>query len=476
MASVFGRFFSVSRMVKPEDVAGEIPSSRIVYHDLSRIAVPSVIEMVFMSLIGSVDTVMIGNLGYEAIAAVGLVGQPRMLMLSLFFALNIGVTAVVARRKGEGRKEEANHALRNAMLVIMALSVVVTAASLAWSQTLIKLAGAKEDTLNMAVQYFRIMSYFLPASALTMCINAAQRGAGNTRITLMVNLTANIVNVIFNYLLIYGHFGFPRLEVEGAAWASGIGICVGLALCIASLFVKKFSDGFLRLSLKDDWRLRKNTLGSIMKVGGNAMVEQGALRIGFFAYAAIVANLGTEAFAAHQVGMQFLSLSFTFGDGLAVAGTSLVGQMLGQKRPDMASIYSKCCQRLALCASIAIASTVAILRFQLAGIFLDASNPSSLEPFLLAADIMLMVALFQPVQMQSVVTSGCLRGAGDNLYVAMIMIICVVVIRPILSCIAIFAFGFGLFGAWSASLVDMTIRMSLMYRRFNSNVWQTKKV
>jgi putative MATE family efflux protein len=463
-------------MVVEDEVKGEIPDSREVYGRLSRIAVPSVVEMVFMSLIGAVDTVMIGNLGYEAIAAVGLAGQPRMLMLSLFFALNVGVTAVVARRKGEGRRDEAIRTLKNALVLSFALSTVVAVASVLLSYPLLLVAGAKEETIGRATGYFRIMAYFMPLACITMCINGAQRGVGNTRITLFVNLAANLTNVVFNYLLIYGHFGFPRLEVAGAAWASGIGISVGFILCIISLFHKKLSGGFLVLKLRESWKLSKSTMASITKVGVNAMVEQCAIRIGFFAYAIIVANLGTESFAAHQVGMQFLSISFTFGDGLAVAGTSLVGQMLGQQRPDMASIYAKCCQRLAFCASLLIASAVVIFRHPLVGIFLDANDPANAVPIAIAVQVLLIVALFQPIQMQSVVASGCLRGAGDNLYVAMVMIICVVLIRPLFSLFAIQAIGLGLIGAWSASLIDMSIRMTLMRRRLKSNVWQTKKV
>jgi putative MATE family efflux protein len=463
-------------MAEKLEKKGEIPSSKDAYKRLSVIGIPSVVEMVFMSLIGSVDTIMIGKLGYGAIAAVGLAGQPRMLTLSLFFALNVGITAVVARRKGEGKRDEANRALKNALMLSLSLSAIVTALSLWLSGPLLLLAGAKDETIVMSTSYFRILTYFMPVSCATMCINAAQRGTGNTRVTLYVNIAANLTNVVFNYLLIYGKFGFPELGVEGAAWASGIGLSVGLVLCVISLFQRKLGGGFLSMSLKDNWRLSREAMASIAKVGGNAMVEQIAIRVGFFAYAAIVANLGTESFAAHQVGMQFLGLSFTFGDGLAVAGTSMVGQMLGQGRPDLAAIYAKCSQRLALCASLLIASVVIIFRFPLVEIFLDGGNPENAAPIAIAAQIMILVAVFQPVQMQSVVSSGCLRGAGDNLYVAMVMIICVVMIRPVFSLLAINALGLGLAGAWSASLVDMCIRLSLMLRRTKGTAWLTKKV
>jgi putative MATE family efflux protein len=431
--------------------------------------------MVFMSLIGAIDTVMVGDLGFAAIAAVGLAGQPRMLTLTLFFALNTGLTAVVARRKGQGRQGDANLALRNALMLVLVLTVAVMLFSLSLSDQLLRLAGAQEDTIGMAGEYFRTLVFFLPVNALTMCINAAQRGVGNTRTTLYVNVAANVVNVLFNYLLIYGHWGFPRLGVTGNALATGLGICVGFVLCLLSLFNKKLGDNFLQMSFRDSWKPHRETLLSIIKIGGNAMVEQGAVRIGFFTYAAIVASLGTASLAAHTVGMQFLNISFTFGDGLAVAGTSLVGQMLGKERPDIATIYGKCCQRVALCVSLIMAASIIAFRYPLVGIFLD-PVPESIEPYNLAANLMLMVSLFQPLQMSTVVFSGCLRGAGDNLHVALVMIICVVFVRPLISLFAIHVLGFQLFGAWSASVIDMSIRLTLMYKRFQSGIWQTKKV
>ncbi len=476
MANIVQRFFSVEHMVKPEHLRGELPSTRDAYRELIRIALPSVIEMVFMSVIGSVDVMMVGSLGYQAIAAVGLVGQPRMLMLSLFFAMNVGVTAIVARRKGENLPEEASRTVRNALVIIMGMTAVVMAVSIPLSRNLLVLAGAQDDTIEMANSYFSILAWFLPVNAITMCVNAAQRGVGNTRITMVANVAANIVNVIFNYLLIGGNFGFPALGVTGAAYATGIGFIVALALSLIAIFNARRGDTFLHISFRDSWKLHRETVKSIAKVGGNAMAEQVVMRVGFFAYSIIVAALGTEAFAAHQVAMQFLNFSFTFGDGLAVAGTSLVGQMLGQKRPDIAVVYGKCGQRLAVIVSLVLASLVVLFRFPLVGLFIDRADPLNAMPYLLAADTMIMVALFQPVQMSSVVISGCLRGAGDNLYVAFAMAICIVVIRPALCLLAVYVLNMNLMGAWGASLVDMIIRVALMYWRFTGGKWHNKRV
>lgn len=480
MSAFIDRFYGTGHMVRQGLRMGELPKTGQAYRDVIHIALPAVAEMVLMAFIGAVDTAMVGVLGPEAIAAVGLPGQPRMIMLAIFFALNIGVTAVVARRKGEERQEDANRTLRNALLVIGMLSLAVMALSLWQTRNLIRLASGDVDpadlanvqVFNDACVYFKWMAYALPINAVTLCICAAQRGIGKTKTTMVVNITSNLVNVVFNYLLIGGNLGFPRLGVEGAAIATFIGFCVGLTLAVASITLPKFSS-FLHLRLRDDWRLNKTTLQEISRVGSSAMLEQICLRIGFLLYYRLIfeALHDPVAIASHQIGMQFLNISFTFGDGIGAAGTSLVGQMLGRQRPDLSMVYGKVSQRMALTVSAVLILIFIPLRHVLVLPF--ATDPGVL---LLSAQVMIMVGIFQPFQTSSVVISGCLRGAGDTRYVAVVMMICVTGIRPILTWVALYPLHLGLIGAWSASLVDMIIRLVAVYGRFSRGKWIYIKV
>ncbi len=470
--------FDVRRLIPCGEDLGEIPENRQIYRDVIRIAWPSVIEMVTMSMIGFIDTWLVSSLSEEAIAAVGLVGQPRMLLMALFYALNVGVIAIVARRKGEGRQADANATLRNAMMMIAVLSFGVMALGLTFSTFLMNLAGAQADTLADSRKYFEITTWFLPVNTLTICICAAQRGVGNTRLTLSVNIVSNLVDLLFSYLLINGYGGMPRLGVAGAAWGTGVGFVAGLGMAMATVFGRHHGAGFFHLRLRDDWRPNFKILKEITGVGGGAVLEQMVLRFGFFSYAVIVANLGTAVFAAHQICAQFQNLSFTFGDGIGVAGTSLVGQSLGRKRPDMAKLYGIASQRMAMTVALVLATSIVIFRHQLVGIFSD-------DPYItgLASSVMLLLAIFQPFQTSSVVVSGALRGAGDTMYVAGVMMLCVGLMRPLLALLAVFllknVFGLpeiALMGAWAAAIIDMATRVTLVYRRFSGGKWCNIKV
>lgn len=470
--NLFKKLFSVRELV-PEGAHGYIPTNREAYSQYFSLALPSILEAVLATLIGSIDTAMVGTIGPAAIAAVGLVGQPRMLMLCLFMALNVGITAVVARRRGEERPDAANATMRTGLLISLIISLVMTVVAQIVAEPLMYLAGAQSDTVALATDYFRITMAVLPCQVLSMGICAAQRGVGNTKLTMIVNVSSNVLNVIFNYLLINGIWIFPRLEVRGAAIATAMGMTLGFVLAVISLVSPKAQGSFLHITRHDSWKPDKESLGAIAKVGGNAIVEQLAMRFGFFTYARIVANLGTNVFASHQVCMQFLSISFGFADGLAVGATSLVGQSLGRKEPKIAHMYGKMAQRCAMLAGLLLGCCVILFRTPLVSLF--TSDP---EVIRLSAVIMIIVGIFQPFQTQAIVTSGALRGAGDTKFVARVMLITTSVLRPLLAFIAVQVISgvlgmeeWALIGAWVASFADMFVRLVMMGHRFNGGKW-----
>lgn len=232
----------------------------------------------------------------------------------------------------------------------------------------------------------------------------------------------------------------------------------------------------MRISLKDNWRINKETMESILKVGGNAVVEQASLRVGFFLYSRIMYSLGVTMFAAHNISMQFLALTFNFADGLSVAATSLVGQNLGRKRQDLSMLYGRVTQRIALVFSLILALFTALVRYPIGQLFINAGTPDAGLVIEYAAETLLIVALMQPFQMTSIVLSGSLRGAGDNLYVAAVMGLCVSLLRPILAYTAVDVLKAGLALTWLISLSEIGLRVIFFSRRFKSGKWAEKKV
>ena len=406
---------------------------------------------------------MVGTLGSYAISAVGLTNQPRLIVLALFMALNHGITAVISRRFGQKDREGANRVLRQVLLLAFGTVVILSLLGMPAAQPLLRFAGAKEDTLSYSVDYFRILLIGIPAVVLTMNINAAQRGVGNTKIAMRTNLMANLVNCCINYLLINGHFGFPALGVRGAAIATVIGNYVGFAIAVRSLFRR---DGFLHLDFRRSFKPVPEDLRSIFKVSGSACLEQVFLRIGFFLYAKIVAELGTDDYATHQIGMHILSLSFCFGDGLTMAASALVGRSLGQKRPDLAVMYGKCAQRVGFCIGLSLA--VIFVTFA-RPIYMAFSRDENI--ITKGIPIIYMCAIVTAGQISQVIFSGCLRGAGDTLYVAITSLFSIALLRPAASYLLCYTAGLGLYGAWYGVIIDQYLRLILNGIRFSRGKW-----
>lgn len=468
MKDLLRRIFSAVGMLGVHKTEGELANSKSYYKDVYMMAWPSALEAVLVSLIGSVDLMMVGGLGSTAVAAVGITNQPKFILLAMIMSLNTGVTAIVARRRGQEDSDGANKCLRQSLMLSFGIAIVMGTIGFIFAEPIMIFSGASPDFLQYATDYFKILMISVLFNGVSLTINAAQRGAGNTKISLKTNLVANAANMLFNFLLINGIWIFPRLEVKGAAIATAIGSAVGCGMSIASVMHK---ERFLSLFAKVGWRFDKQTMGSVLNVSGSAMVEQVFMRIGFFVYAAIVASLGTVAFATHQICMNILNLSFAFGDGLAIATSSLVGQALGRKRPDEAIIYGKTGQRI----SFAV-STGLFCIFLFGGRLLVSLFSSELEVLELGNIIMVIIAFTTHVQTSQVVMSSCLRGAGDTKFVAFTSMLSVGVIRPILTYLLCIPLGIGVLGAWYTMLIDQVIRLVLNSKRFSGAKWTKIKL
>ena len=292
-------------------VKNYVTSNRSYIAEAFQMAWPSVLESFFVAFAGMVDSLMVSSIGAYAVAAVGLTTQPKFIALAMFIALNVSVSAIVARRRGQQDRYGANQTLLLALVYVLVAGVIVTALGLYFSDSIIRLCGSGEDTHESAVIYFRIIIGGMMFNIISLAINAAQRGAGNTRIAMRTNVTANVVNMIGNYLLIGGNFGFPALGIRGAAIATVFGTFVACLMSIQSILP---GDSFVSVPYMIENKVKPalNTFRTMLRIGSNIFVEQVLMRIGFMSVAVMAAKLGTDAFAAHQVGMNIMSLTFSF--------------------------------------------------------------------------------------------------------------------------------------------------------------------
>lgn len=430
-----------------------------------QIAWPSVLESFFIALAGLIDTFMVSSLGSSAVAAIGLTTQPKFIALSFFIAISVSVSALVARRKGEEDKKAANQTMVTAMIVALILCIIISSIFVIFTPQIIRLAGSEASTHDLGVSYFRILMAGLIFNVISMTINAGQRGSGNTQIAFTTNLVSSIVNIFFNYLLINGNLGFPKLGVAGAAVATILGAFVAAIMSISSLF-RRSSYMSYRLIKTYKLNFSKNIFKDILGLGSNIFIENIAARIGFLVTAITAAKLGTDQFAAHNVGMNLLSLSFSFGDGMQVAAVALTGNALGARKKEEAIKYGKTCQEIGFTISVIISVILVLFRKNIFGLFFDDKDIIAMGSVITFYLIFIVI-----VQISQIIYGGALRAAGDVKYTLAVSLISITFIRSAATLFFVNFLNLGLQGIWMGIMADQISRFLGLWHRFRKGEW-----
>jgi len=432
---------------------------------------PALGENILSTLVSLADSAMVAGLGTYAINAVGLVTQPRFIVFSAFMALGVGTTALVARAKGKGDAEEANKVLRQSIVMAVAVVVLVSILMYIFAEPLIRwLSGAEiaEQTIQAAMEYFRIQIIGFPVLGVTFIINGALRGVGNTKAAFYTNTAANIVNVILNYLLIEGRFGFPRLEVAGASLATIIGQTVAFGMALYWLFQGK---QYIRLRPRDSYRPDFHMMGRVARIGVPALIEQVALRVGMMLFVTIVTSLGEKPYAAHTIAMNIQTLSFSVGNSFGIAVTTLTGQCLGRKREDMARLYMT--KTLYLCH---VASILVALFLFFGGGLTALMFTKDVEIIDMVAMVLKIIAAANLISNARFVYNSALRGAGDSSFTAFTTFLGIMVARPVVAYTLVNVFHMGLAGVWIALISDSVLCFVLGWLRWKGGKWAKIKV
>lgn len=475
------RFLDTSRYCREDEKQGPIPGFFKISKDIMKIVWASMIECFLVSLVIMFDGIQVAAIGNEANAATTISKQPFFIMICIAQSLNVCLSAIIARRKGEGNIEGANKAMHFGVLSSFVLAIVLSVAFIFLSEPLCLLMQAEEDTLPLAVEYLQILSMGFIFNALAMTFNACQRGVGNTKISMISNLFANLTNVFFNYCLISGRLGFPRLGIAGAAIASILGYFVAFLISFIAVLLQK---DYIKFRFKRLFSWNKETIKPFGKILPAILIEQILMRIGFMLFAIIVNGLGTEDTYIQGVTNDINSMLFTLADGFSIGTAAIVGHRLGEKRRDLAVVYAKVAMILSVSCGIIVCLIMIVLRKQLILLY----KPDSDYKMDTAANCLLIAAaacIFQNIQW---VNTGILRSAGDTKFTATTSLLSVAIIRPIVSYVAIYLLfshvgpdgeivrGLGVYGAWVAQFIDQGIRMTLNLLRFKSRKWTKIKV
>ncbi len=437
---------------------------------LAALAWPAIMEQILATMVSYVDTAMVGSLGADATAAVGINAPMTWLLNGIMQGVGVGYSVMVAHAIGAGDLARARKVLVQSLLALAACGLGIFAVLLALSGQIPAWLGAEADVLPNAVAYLRIYTLSIPFGASLMVLSAILRCMGNTRLPLLMNTAANLLNIFLNFLLIYPTRSIggvtvwgAGMGVAGAAVATSISIAVAGSVLFATLFFRR--DGF-RLSFHEDWRPDRPLIRQAMKLGLPYIAERCAINVGQLATTWIIGQIGTVAMAANHIAVTAEGLCYLPAYGICYAATTLVGQSVGAGDTEGARKYgalSGWCG-FGLCALTGAA--LFVFAPQLASLF----NKDAVV-IAEAARALRVVAPAEPMFATFIVLAGALRGAGDTRFPMFLCLGSMWGVRIVLAPILVFRFGVGLVGVWAAMAVDLVVRGVGCALRWRSGRW-----
>ncbi len=446
------------------------------YKVILLLAWPLFIEQILSTLVTLADQAMVGSLGVQATAAISISNSFVFLINGAVIAMGVGLTAYVARSVGAKDYEAAKAYIRHSFLLLLFLGLPMALLVTILHRHIPMWMGAEPEILDDAAAYVLITSVFRIFTMAMMVLGSVFRGRGDTKTPLRINILANALNVVGNYLLIYeshtvhlGSLSIPMigagLGVRGAALATGISWLVGGTLLAVTLFVKKDPTQIsIRESFKPDMALIKR----VVKLSIPALLERICMSSAGIVVTRTIATLGTVAVAANSVYLNAESISYMPAFAFATAATTLVGQALGAGKPDLAKRYTW--STIKIGCGLMVLAGVGLYVFDVPLVRIITQD---VEAVPLAAECLRITAFVQPIQAGAWIFAGALRGAGDTKWPFYITLICNWAIRTLGAVLCISILHLGLPAAVLCTCLDNTGRCIMTYLRFQSGKWQT---
>ncbi|MEG1012328.1 MAG: MATE family efflux transporter [Ruthenibacterium sp.] len=403
---------------------------------------------------------MVSSLGVASISAVSVTNQPRLFILSCFFALFTVMTSLTAKYVGQNDRKSVNRLLLAGILCTTLASIVISVLSVALATPIMRLCSNQPDTMANSVLYFRILMGGIIANTLYMGINAILRGCGKTIYTFLSNVIFCGVNIFFNYLLIEGHWGFPAWGIGGAAIATVLGTVAALVFCI---FVILKPSGYVSLLYSFKQKIRINVAGlrEMFEMWQKVVVENLLSRVGFLISGIIAARTGSHNTAVYAVGMHLLNIIFALGNGLQSAAIALVGRSFGANKPADVRSYAQRILNLGLILSVSL--SICFLALSKTYYSWMGSDPQFISNGVLSCAF---IAVIAPIQSRQLIYNGILKGMGEVKYTMIAAIIAVTFVNTAVVFITIILLHWGVWGIWSGSLVSQSVWLFLLHSRF----------
>jgi len=421
------------------------------------IALPAIGSNLLRLLVTTVDMIMVGRLGYIQIAAVGTSNILIFLFQAIMMAIANGSMIVVANYFGKKKYEEASEVLSESAWVCIILGIVLGSIGFFFGRDALSLITNSPEVLGEAEGYLSIVMLAMPFMFFGFLCANVFRGAGDTVTPLWVGGISNVLNIILDYLLIFGVHPFPAMGVRGAALGTSISFFVNSLIYLTMLLSKK-STLRIRFSLK------ATHLSEVFYIGLPTAVERIGIQGSNFVYTGMIGLFGEIALAAHLIGIRVEALSFMPGFGFYTSSAVLVGQSLGSGNEKLAKRYANESMKMGIVLMGSIGVFMLIFPEILASLF-----TVELEVIKLCRIYLILMGLSQVATAVDFAVTGALRGSGNTLFPMYATLFSRFLVRLPVAYLLGYTTGLGVTGVWLGMMADMFFKAFVVYAKFRKD-------
>lgn len=447
----------------------EPTSKRKTLKEVLKTSLPAVLDLSSQTFTWLIEAIMIGHLSTAALAGVGISQQVILLTFTILLTFVVGSSIITARYLGAGDHWNANHVLGQSIIVGAVLSVLIALVWYYGAPLIYTVIREEEPIAQMyGIKYISTIAWFAPLIIVNFIALGILRGIGDTLITMKVNLFINSLNLILDGLLIFGLFGFPRLEIMGAGLAVGISHSLGFFITFYLLRSRKTT---LFLAFMEITRPNLDTFKTLIKLGIPTTIEQAIWSVGQLVMSIYAGWLGIVVLATHQVFVRIQMLITMIFFGFGISSMSIVGKSLGAEHAKQAKRAGSIAALVGFVSACVICGILLLASNQIMKMF---TNDSAV--ILLGNSIIMIFALIQLPKGVNIIYSGNLRGSADLNWLMWLAIFTATGYEIIGSWILAIPLGMGLAGIWLVQGIDELTRFLLNYWRFNKGKWKKLKL
>ena len=420
-----------------------------------------------------VDASMVGSLGADATASIGLVASSTWLFGGIMASCTTGFTVQAAQMLGGRKEEQARNLMKQALIIGLLFSVVMAVIGCAVAKPLPGWLSDEEELFTDSMWYFLIHSAALPAFQMNSLAGGMLQSSGDMRTPALLNILTCTMNVVFNALFIFSSgtitvLGIPLpglgLGVAGAALGTSLSMVITASLMLTALLAR---SPILKLRKGEPMHFVKDELKRALRIGLPVGVERVITSSAYVAFTSVVAPLGKVALAANSLSITAESLCYMPGYGVGAAASTLVGQSVGAGRKDLAKRMGWICTGF----GVFFMTATGALMYAFAPQMLSMLTPDP-QVRELGAAVLRIEAFAEPLYAASIVTAGALRGAGDTLAPSILSLISMWGVR--IPAAAFLAPRYGLRGAWMAMAGELCFRGLIFLIRMARGRWMKK--